>query len=68
MVNIAIRIVNSLKAAAPIFAALVLGAALASAVTAQEKRTKVKPEAKSEEHRPANVRLAMPMMNAERGM
>lgn len=68
MIKIAIRIVSSLKAAAPIFAALLLGAALASAVTAQEKRTKVKPKAKSETHEPAGVRLAMPMMNAERGM
>ncbi len=68
LVNIAIRIVNSLKAAAPIFAALLLGAALVSAVTAQEKRTKARPEAKSGAHEPAGVRLAMPMMNAERGM
>ncbi|MEE8623412.1 MAG: hypothetical protein V3T27_05960, partial [Alphaproteobacteria bacterium] len=66
MVNIAIRIVNSLKAAAHIFAALVLSAALASALSAQEQP--VRPQAKGEEHRPANVRLAMPMMNAERGM
>ncbi len=68
LAKIAIRIVNSLKAAAPIFAALLLGAALASAVTAQEKPTKARPKAKSGAHEPANVRLAMPMMNAERGM
>lgn len=63
MLKIATRVVNSWKAAAPILAALVLGAALASPAFAQDK-----PAAKSETHRPAGVRLAMPMMNAERGM
>lgn len=63
LLKIAISVVNSLKAAAPILAALVLGAALASPAFAQEK-----PAAMSETHRPAGVRLAMPMMNAERGM
>ncbi len=57
-----------LKAALPVVAALVLGAVLASAASAQEQLREVKSKAKGETHRPVTVRLAMPMMNAERGM
>ena len=74
MVKIATLNINSIKArlpnvlarakaAASVLAGLVLGAAFAFTAVAQEK-----PAAKGGEHRPANVHLAMPMMNAERGM
>ncbi len=66
-----------LKAALPVSAALVLGAALASAASAHHEESakakspaesRAKPAAKSGTHERANIRLAMPMMNAERGM
>ncbi len=57
-----------LKAALPVVAALVLGAALPSAASVHDESAKAKPAAKSGTRKRTKLRLAMPMMNAERGM